>query len=202
MFHSLTAKIKQKFLKDINYDYLFNTPASGEYICFDCETTGLNPKVHDIISIGAVLIKDNKILLSQKFERYVKPENSSGKESIKIHHLRDCDLEDAEDIDVVIEEFLTFIDSRPLIGYNLQFDIKMVNKYIKPKIGISLPNKNIEVSSMYYNQITSINPYVYVDLKFDSIMKRLALPVLPKHNALNDAIMTAMIFLKLKNSRL
>lgn len=31
--------------------------------------------------------------------------------------LRVCDLEDTEDIDTVIEEFLNFIGNRTLVGY-------------------------------------------------------------------------------------
>ncbi|XPV54896.1 MAG: exonuclease domain-containing protein [Halarcobacter ebronensis] len=31
-------------------------------MCLDCETTGLKPRKDEILSIGAVLIKDNKII--------------------------------------------------------------------------------------------------------------------------------------------
>ncbi|MGM0623724.1 MAG: 3'-5' exonuclease, partial [Campylobacterota bacterium] len=33
----------------------------------------------------------------------------------------------------------------------------------------------------------------------DSIMKDLKLPIMGKHDAINDAIMTAMMYVKLKN---
>jgi len=37
-----------------------------------------------------------------------------------------------------------------------------------------------------------------IDLRFDSIMKDLGLPIFGKHDAINDAIMTAMMYVKLK----
>ena len=45
-----------------------------------------------------------------------------------------CDLEDALDIEDVVLEFIDFIGNRTLVGYFLDFDIRMINKYLKPKI--------------------------------------------------------------------
>ncbi len=198
MFKNIKNYFNKKNLKDDKYSYLFDKYDGDEYVCFDCETTGLNPKVDDIISIGAVIIKKNKILTSRKFERFIKPKTKLQSDSIKIHHIRQCDLEDAKDIDDVILEFLDFIGNRPLVGYYLEFDIAMVNKYIKPKIGINLPNKQIEVSALYYDKVIETIPQGNIDLRFDTIMKKLDLPILSKHNAINDAVMTSMIFLKIK----
>ena len=197
MFRTIKNYINKKTLKDESYTYLFEPYQGDEYICFDCETTGLDPKIDDIISIGAVVIKNNKILTSQKFERFIKPKTKLQEESIKIHQIRECDLEDAQDIDDVIVEFLEFIKNRPLVGYYLEFDVAMINKYIKPRLGITLPNKQIEVSALYYDKVVGTIPAGNVDLRFDTIMKQLELPILSKHDAINDAVMTSMIFLKL-----
>jgi DNA polymerase-3 subunit epsilon len=186
-------------LKDNSYSYLFDKYFGDEYVCFDCETTGLNPKVDDIISIGAVIIKNNQIILSQKFKRLVKPKKRLDDTSIKIHRIRECDLEEALDIDTVIDDFLAFIGNRPLVGYYLEFDVAMVNKYIKPKLGIKLPNKQIEVSALYYDKKIKTIPQGNIDLRFDTILKELKLPLLEKHDCINDAIMTSMMYVKLQN---
>ena len=198
MFEKIKQYFNKKSLKDSNYNYLFEVNKDDEYVCFDCETTGLNPKVDEIISIGAIVIKGNQILHSQKFERFAKTTKPLSSESIKIHHIRECDIQNAQDIDVVVEEFLAFIGNRPLVGYFLEFDCAMINKYIKPKLGITLPNKKIEVSSLYYDTMIKKYPEGNIDLRFDVIMDKLSLPRLGKHDAINDVIMTSMIFLKLK----
>lgn len=200
MFRTIKNYFNKKNLKDKNYEFLFEKPTVDEYVCFDCETTGLNPKKDDIISIGAVIIKNNTIISSKKFVRFVKPKTKLQAEAIKIHHIRVCDLEDAEDIDDVIEEFINFIGNRPLVGYYLEFDVAMINKYLKPKLGISLPNKMHEVSAIYHDYKIEIIPQSHIDLRFNTIMEELKIPSLGKHDAYNDAIMTAMIFLKLKNT--
>jgi DNA polymerase-3 subunit epsilon len=186
-------------LKDNSYSYLFDEYFGDEYVCFDCETTGLDPKVDDIISIGAVIIKNNQIISSQKFKRLVKPKKRLDDTSIKIHRIRECDLEEALDIDTVINDFLAFIENRPLVGYYLEFDVAMVNKYIKPKLGIKLPNKQIEVSALYYDKKIKTIPQGNIDLRFDTILKELKLPLLEKHDCINDAIMTSMMYVKLQN---
>jgi DNA polymerase-3 subunit epsilon len=198
MFENIKNYFNKKNLKDNKYLYLFDEYDGDEFICFDCETTGLDTKNDEIISIGAVIIKNNKILSSQKFEKLIKPTKDISKESIIIHKIRECDLQNAQDIDDVIDEFLQFIGNRPLVGYYLEFDMAMVNRYIKPKLGINLPNKQIEVSALYYDKKFKTTPQGNIDLRFDSILKDLNLPILKKHDAINDAIMTAMMFVKLK----
>ncbi|MGB5868541.1 MAG: 3'-5' exonuclease [Arcobacteraceae bacterium] len=199
MINYIKQYFNKKKLTDPKYEYLFDKYEGDELVCFDCETTGLNPKLDDIISIGAVTIKGDKIDLHNKFERFVKPKNAAMiSDAIKIHHIREVDLIHAEDIDDVIEEFLDFVGNRPLVGYYLSFDIAMVNKYIKPKIGITLPNKANEVSSIYYDKVSKYHS-VDIDLKFKTIMNNLNLPFMKAHDATNDAIMTALIYIKLNN---
>jgi DNA polymerase III subunit epsilon len=183
-------------LTDKNFTYLFGEDSSGEYVVFDTETTGLNPKEDELLSIGAVKIKDNKILTSQTFEVYVKNSKKISSKSI-----RPCDLVDAKSADEAVAEFLNFIGSRTLVGYYLEFDVSMINKYLVSMLGISLPNKMIEVSELYYDKQIPIIPQGNIDLRFDTILKKCDVPNMGAHNAVNDAVMTAMIFLKLTKGR-
>ena len=199
MFRKIYNYFNKRNLKDNKYLFLFDEPNDEEFVCFDCETTGLDPKIDDIISIGAVIIKNNTIVSSKKFVRFVKPKTDLQAEAIKIHHIRVCDLTNACDIDSVIIEFLEFIGNRTLVGYFLEFDINMINKYLKPMLGIKLPNKALEVSAIYYDYKIERIPQGNIDLRFNTIMNELKIPNLGKHDAYNDAIMTSMIFLKLKN---
>ena len=196
-FKEFAKKRAFKKLKEREFAFLFEN-IEDEYVVFDTETTGLNPKVDEILSIGAVKVKNNKILTSQTFEFYVKNEKNISAKSIEIHHIRPCDLENARSANEVMKDFLHFIGGRTLVGYYLEFDIAMVNKYILPILGIKLPNKTIEISELYYDaQITTI-PQGNIDLRFDTILKKCDIPNMGVHNAVNDAVMSAMVFLKLK----
>ena len=62
---------------------------------------------------------------------------------------------------------LYYIGKRKLVGYYLQFDIAMIEKYTKPMFGITLPNKEEEVSAIYYDKKIATIPKGNVDLRFD-----------------------------------
>jgi len=199
MFENFFRNLNRKKLKDEKYSFLFDKPIENEYVCLDCETSGLNPRKDEILSIGAVHIKDNKILMRKTFNIFVKPSKNIAAESIKIHRIRPIDLENAVDPQIAVLELLEFISNRPIVGYYIKFDIAMISKYTKKYLGIKIPNETIEVSSMYYKTRKKTSEYEFIDLKFDTIMKNLNIPTLGKHDALNDAIMTSMMFLKLRN---
>ncbi|AXK49335.1 DNA polymerase III subunit epsilon [Aliarcobacter trophiarum LMG 25534] len=199
MFKNILKQWQKKKLFDKKFDFLFNESTKDEWVSLDCETTGLNPKKDEILSIGAVIIKENKILMRKTFNIFVKPSKNINPESIKIHHLREIDLQNAVEPDEAIYKLLEFIGSRPIVGYYIDFDMEMISKYTKKLIGIKLPNRRVEVSSIYYDIKKTRENYGFIDLKFDTIMNNLNIPTLGKHDALNDAIMTSMIFLKLKN---
>lgn len=199
MFENFFKNLNRKKLKDKQFEYLFDEPLPKEYVCLDCETTGLNPRRDEILSIGAVRIKDNKILMRDTFNIFVKPSKVIAAESIKIHQIRPVDLENAMEPQQAIYDLLEFIGSRPIVGYYIDFDVAMISKYTKKYLGIKLPNEKIEVSSMYYKTRKKSSEYEFIDLKFDTILENLDIPALGKHDALNDAIMTSMMFLKLKD---
>ncbi len=198
MFAVLKKKWNRKHLLDERFSFLFDEAQNDEVIVFDCETTGLNPKKDDIVSIGAVRVKANKIFTNEALHLYVKQAKQISPESIAIHQIRHCDLDDAVSIDEAIEKFLHFIGNRTLVGYFLEFDVAMINKYIKPMYGITLPNKQEEVSAIYYDKKIARIPQGNVDLRFNTIIKNLDLPIFKAHDALNDAVMTAMMYVKLK----
>ena len=204
MFASLFKNFKRKKnlsnLKDKSFSFLFDENSDADIVVFDTETTGLNPKEDEILSIGAVKIKNNKIITSQTFEVYIKNSKDISSKSIEVHGIRPIDLKDAKEPEVAIKEFLHFIGCATLVGYYLEFDVNMINKYIKPMLGITLPNEMVEVSEIYFDKTISLIPQGNIDLRFDTIMKKCNLPNMGVHNAVNDAIMTAMIYLKLKSN--
>jgi DNA polymerase-3 subunit epsilon len=198
MFENFKKRRNRKALHKKQYEGLFEPYSGTELVVLDTETTGLDPKKDEILSIGAVIVRGNKILMNQSFECFVKPSASISKESIKIHQIRECDLAHAVEPEEAIRGLLDFIQNRPIVGYYINFDHKILSRYTKQMIGSTLPNPTIELSSMYYRRYRKSSSYEFVDLKFDTIMEALALPFLGKHDALNDAIMSAMIYLKLQ----
>jgi len=200
MFESLKRRWNAKGLNDETYAWMFDPYVGDEVVVFDTETTGLNTKKDAILSIGAVKVKGDRILTSQSFEIFLKPSKEISVESIKIHHIRPCDLEQGVEPLEGAKKFLNFIGNRPLVGYYLEFDMAMMNRLVKPWLGVTLPNQQIEISGLYFDKKVALIPQGHIDLRFDTILRDLKIPKMGQHNALNDAIMTAMVYIKLQHT--
>jgi len=194
-------------LGDPAYRFMFDPPPENEWVSLDCETTGLNVNKDEIISIGAVRIVGNRVMTSERLELLVRPERGVSAESVKIHRLRERDVAQGLPIEEAMKRLMHFIGSRPLVGYYLEFDVAMLHKAIWPILGQGLPQPKIEVSALYYDYKFKQLP-VYqqqnnanIDLRFSTLMQDLNLPVREAHDALNDAVMAALAFIKLRQLR-
>ncbi len=200
MLRGLRRRILLHLLRDPAYRFLFESAPHGEAVSIDCETTGLNTRKDDIVTVAAVKIRENKILTSEQFEAVIKPKAKLNPDAIKIHRLREQDVATGIPIEDVLPDLLRFIGSRPLVGFYLEFDVAMLNKHVRPFLGIELPNAQIEVSGTYYERkYGDAPPGTEVDLRFMSILQDLGLPALDQHDAYSDALMTAMMYLTLED---
>lgn len=191
-------------LGDPRFRFMWDPAPHEEWVALDCETTGLNVKTDDIIAIGAVRIRGNRIMTSECLELLVRPEKrqfSAG--SVRVHRLREQDVAQGISADDAVMQLMHFIGSRPLVGYYLEFDLAMINRVLFPMLGMGLPQPKIEVSALYHDYKFHQLPYhargnAAIDLRFDALMKDLGLPAWSAHDALNDAVMAALAFLKLQ----
>jgi DNA polymerase III subunit epsilon len=151
MISWIRPKIDRLLLADRNYAFLFQPDKSGEIVSLDCETTGFNPMADDVISIAAVKISGTRILASQAFRALIRPGAPMGASAIKVHQLREQDVARGRTMREVLPDFLRFVGSRPLVGYWIAFDVRMLNKYLFSLLNVHLPNRRIDVSKLYYD---------------------------------------------------
>lgn len=204
----LLERVKHEWLLyhlgDPSFKFMFDPAPEGEWVSLDCETTGLNVRTDEIISIGAVRIVGNRIMTSERLELLVRPEHGVSAESVRIHRLRELDVAQGLPIEEAMKQLMHFIGSRPLVGYYLEFDVAMLNRAIWPMLGQGLPQPKIEVSALYYDhKFKQLPAYqqqanASIDLRFATLMSDLGLPVREAHDALNDAVMAALAFIKLR----
>ena len=202
------ARLKRAWLLyhlgDPRFRLMWDTPPPNEYIALDCETTGLNVHKDEIVAVGAVRIVGNRVMTSERLELLVRPERRKlSHQSVRIHRLREADVAQGMEIGEAMYRLMTFIGSRPLVGYYLEFDVAMINRALFPLLGVGLPQPKHEVSSMYYDyknrQRSAHERGGYIDLRFATLINDLKLPSREAHDALNDAVMAALAFIKLRS---
>ena len=201
-----TRRARQRLQRG-EWAFLLDAPPPDEWVALDCETTGLNTRTDEIIAIGAVRIKGRRILTSQRLELLIRPEKAVSADSIRVHRLREQDVAGGLPAPEAVRRLLHFIGARPLVGYFLEFDVAMINRVARPLLGMGLPQPQIEVSRLYYDhKFRQLPPYQQhdqadIDLRFATIMADLGLPTRDAHDALNDAVMAALAFIRLRELR-
>jgi DNA polymerase-3 subunit epsilon len=191
-------------LGDERFRFMWDAPPPDEWVALDCETTGLNVHRDEIISIGAVRIVGDRILTSERLQLLVRPSRRRiSVDSMRVHGLRERDVVEGVDPDEALMALMRFIGSRPLVGYYLEFDLAMIDRALFPRLGVRLPQRRIEVSAMFYDwQRRQLPPYqepAQIDLRFATMMDSLELPMEAAHDALSDAVMAALAFIKLRH---
>lgn len=195
---------QRRRLADPQFAFLFDEPPPREWVALDCETTGLDRRRDEIVSIGAVRIVGERLLTSERLELLVQPERGVSPESVRIHRLRERDLARGLPAQEAVRRLLHFAGSRPLVGYYLEFDLAMLNRIARPLLGMPLPQPAVEVSALYHDyKFRQLPPYQQhdnagIDLRFDTMMRDLQLPLRDAHDALNDAVMAGLAFIKLR----
>jgi DNA polymerase-3 subunit epsilon len=196
----LMRQMDRATLSDRSYLFLFEPGPPDEVVSIDCETTGLDPNRDEIISVAAIKIRGDRILASETFEAVVRPRVAIAAAAIKVHGLREIDVASARPMQEIMPDLLHFIGGRPLVGYYIDFDIAMLNNHVAELLGIQLPNPRVEVSGMYYERkYGDAPPGTQIDLTFANILRDLKLPLFNQHDAFSDALMTAMIYVSLKD---
>jgi DNA polymerase-3 subunit epsilon len=189
-------------LAEPDFAFMFDPEPRDEWVAIDCETTGLDVSRDQVVAIGAVRIAGNRVLTSERLELLVRPERKVSRESVRVHMLRERDVAQGIDQVQAMRRLLHFIGSRPLVGYYLEFDVAMLNREIWPLLGVRLPQRKLEVSAMYYDFKNRLLPAHerggMIDLRFATMMSELGLPLREAHDALNDAVMAALAFVKLR----
>jgi DNA polymerase-3 subunit epsilon len=187
---------KHKF-KESPYAHLFEPHRGEEYVALDCETTSLDPLHAELVSIAATKIVGNRVLTSQPFEIKLLPPDSLAEDSVKVHQIRHQDLVQGATEEEALDALISFIGNRPIVGYHIRYDKKILDLACIKHKGFPLPNRIIEVADIYHDKLEQQLPNGYFDLSMDAICRHLDIPITNKHNALADAIVAALIYVRL-----
>ena len=192
--------LARRRLKDPAFAFLFEPGPPDEAVSIDCETTGLDRSRDEIISVAAVRIKGARVLTSEAFCATVRCATPINPQAIKVHKLRERDVAVGRAMAEVLPALLRFIGGRPLIGYYLEFDVAMLNRYVRAWLGVGLPNPQLEVSGLYYDRkYGDAPPGAHVDLSFSEIARDLKIDLVDQHDALADATTTALMYVMLRD---
>ncbi len=162
------------------------------FVVFDTETTGFYPYAGDeLLSIGAILIKNGEIQEHQVFHEWINPYRTIPPQVIELTQAKEEELKQAPPALVVLYQFLQFIEGHYLVAHCADFDLNFINIQLRKQVKAKLQNPTIDTLSLSYY----LNP-MQSSHDLDYLLDLHRIPLLRRHHALDDAKMTAALFLK------
>lgn len=181
-----------------DYGWLFNPYTGDELVAIDCETTGIDPRNAELVSIAAVKVRGDRVLTSDSLDLRLQPPASLTGDSICIHGLRGVDLAGGDSVREALIKLLDFVGNRPLLGWRIEFDLLVINRHLRPLLGFDLPNSVIDVEHRYVRDLRRSHPVIDPCLSFESVADALQVPVMGRHTALGDAVTTALMHVRMQ----
>lgn len=163
-------------------------------ICFDTETTGLDPLKGDrVFEIGCVELIDKKTT-GNTFYALLNPERELSQEVTEITGFTDVDLVGKPIFKDKAQEFLDFIEGAHLIAHNANFDMKFINFELE-KAGFEALNYERVTDSLAIAK----DKYPGQKNNLNALCKRLEIDLSTrvKHGALLDAELLAEVYIRM-----
>lgn len=97
-------------------------------IVLDTETTGLDPTRARIVQIGAVAIREGRLVPDERFDRLVDPGMPIPPASTAIHGIDDATVAGKGAFLAAYDDFEVFRRGRLVVGHNLGFDLALLKR--------------------------------------------------------------------------
>ncbi len=166
------------------------------FVALDTETTGFHYESDRILCIGAVGIKNNKIMVSDSFEIYIKQEVFNS-ETVKIHGIRKNGNEYKVSEEEALKQFIAYLDDAVIVAHHTIFDVTMINVALRRMNLGPLKSKQLDTNFIHrklHSQDKNIKTF-----SLDKLCEIYNIKKHDRHTASGDALITAFIFLKLTN---
>jgi len=176
----------------------FGPEPEGEWVSLDLETTGLDPRRDQILSMAAVRGDAARLYLRDRLDLTVRSRSPRIADAVRYHRLRPMDVRDAMPIGEALRQLLDFVGSRPLVGYSIGFDRAVIDRPLRSVYGFSLPQRLIDVRDLHREWLLRRQPDAVASANLDAIAQSVGVPLFQRHSALGDAVTTAVVYLRLK----
>jgi len=173
--------------------------ANVKFVALDFETTGLDAKKDDIVSIGLVPFDLKRIYLNQAKQWLINPNLPLEKESVIIHGITHSDIVDAPDLMRVLEEVLQALAECTIVVHYRQIERDFFDMALKERIGEGIRFPLVDTLAIEsYLQAKETSRFINrlkgakaESVRLGSCRQRYGLPAYTPHHALTDAIATA-----------
>jgi len=173
------------------------------FVVFDTELTGLSGR-DEIVSIGAVHVRDLKIIAGETFHSFVRPHKiTNATDSTLLHRITPEQLAHAPTLKEILPKFIEFCGPSLLVGHYVSLDLGYINKAAKKIFRSTIKNPCLDTMRLaqVYTDICWENHHdqfnLQVSFNLADLSRDYGLPAFSQHDALQDSLQTAYLFIYL-----
>lgn len=169
------------------------------FVVVDTETTGLNPRKDQILSIGAVSVQNFAVRVGDSFDAHLKQQYFNN-DSIAVHEITPGKSANAQDAGDVMVQFLEYLRGSVFIAHYAHFDYQIISQLLKKHQGFGLQNQIYDTMWLlpriddHFRHPDLVKPG---EFGLESLCMRYHIPQSDLHTALGDAFATALLFARL-----
>lgn len=163
------------------------TQRMSELVFLDIETTGLDVDNDQIIEIGAIKISGSKEI---EFHRLIRTDIHVPDVVRALTGISDGMLSNGVGLEGSIRDFYVFIQGAVLVGYNIAFDIRFINRALEKYSLEPIHNKTLELM----REVKRRNSF-QANYKFETTLKEYSIQQTVQHRALEDAKLMHQLYL-------
>ncbi|MDX2320911.1 MAG: exonuclease domain-containing protein [Moritella sp.] len=176
----------------------------SDILAVDFETTGLNAKQDSILSIGYVELARNQIRLDSCYHQIVAAHCELESDNVTIHTITDQEKASGRPLASVVEDLLIALAGKTMLVHYAQIEKSFLEQACIKLYGMAPVFPVIDTLALAKKRHDRCNQtYAPSILHLANLRQEYGLPHYSAHNALNDAIATAELFMaKVQHSEL
>jgi len=168
------------------------------FVVLDSETTGLNPAVDRLVTIGAVAVLDGEILLDDAFSALIRIEHNT--EAVTVHGVTRDQARSGVEEPAALAGFLQYLGDGVIVGHHIGHDIATIDAALARLGGGRLLNHSLDTMDLTLHLerdgVFAGRPPVR-HFTLDSLCTMFGVVPHDRHTAAGDAFITAQVFLRL-----
>jgi DNA polymerase-3 subunit epsilon len=166
-----------------------------EFIALDLETTGLDPRRDEILSVGLVALLDERIDLGSARHYRIAPTRQVPERSVALHRITDEAAARGRPAAEVLPAVLARLAGRVLLGHHVETERAFLDAACRQLYGCGFLVPLADTEALIRRAMARRNvPLPARELRLHALRERYGLPRYAAHDALVDALATAELF--------
>jgi len=174
-----------------------NTPIDKvKILAVDFETTGLDAKQDKLLSVGFVTLNQQQISLKSSYHQIIKTKEQLEESNVIIHHITDSQKEQGQALAMVVEALLKQLAGSVMLVHFARIEKQFLTQACIELYGMAPIFPIIDTLALAKRRLDKRDvAYDPSELRLANLRHKFKLPEHHAHNALNDAIATAELFM-------